>query len=49
MFKKGNRYITSDVDSHSGGTWKMADSIRNLGSKSTRMGTYDANLNWIAP
>ncbi|WP_277491241.1 MULTISPECIES: toxin C-terminal domain-containing protein [unclassified Breznakia] len=49
VFRKGNRYITPDVDAHSGGVWKMADSIKNLGSKSTRMGTYDANLNWIAP
>ena len=47
VFKKGNRYITPDVDSHSGGTWKMADSVRNLNSKNTRLGTFDENLNWI--
>lgn len=44
VFKQGNKYITPDVDAHSGGTWKMADSVENLGSKSTRTGTFDANL-----
>ena len=47
VYKKGNRYITPDVDAHNGGVWKMADSVKNLGSKSTRMGTYDANLKRI--
>lgn len=47
VFKKGNKYITLDVDQHSGGVWKMADSIRNLGRKNTRMGTYDADLKRI--
>ena len=43
------RYITADVDSHVGGVWKAADTIANLGSKSTRSGTYNALLEWIAP
>jgi hypothetical protein len=47
VYKKGNLYITPDVDSHNGGVWKMASSIRNLGSKSTRIGTYDGNLRKI--
>ncbi|MBO8176867.1 MAG: hypothetical protein H0Z31_05335 [Bacillus sp. (in: Bacteria)] len=47
VFKKGNRYITPDVDSHSGGVWKMATSVKNLGSKKTRLGTYDASLKRI--
>lgn len=47
VYKKGNRYITPDVDSHNGGAWKMADSVKNLGTKSSRMGTYDSNLNRI--
>ena len=47
VFKKGNRYITPDVDSHNGGIWKMADSIKDLGSRKSRMGTYDANLERI--
>ncbi|SFX09992.1 intein C-terminal splicing region/intein N-terminal splicing region/RHS repeat-associated core domain-containing protein [Thermoactinomyces sp. DSM 45891] len=45
--KKKNLYITPDVDSHNGGAWKMADSVRNLGSKKTRMGTFDEDLNKI--
>ena len=47
VFKKGNRYITPDVDCHNGGVWKMADSVENLAKKQTRMGTYDINLNRI--
>lgn len=47
VFKKGNRYITPDVDSHNGGIWKMADSVKNLGSRKSRMGTYNANLERI--
>lgn len=47
VFKKGNLYITPDVDGHNGGIWKMATSIENLKSKKTRLGTYDINLNRI--
>jgi len=47
VYKRGNRYITPDVDCHNVGAWKMADSVKNSASKSTRMGTYDINLNWI--
>jgi hypothetical protein len=50
----GPMYITPDVGSgvgaggaHSGGSWKGADSIGDLGSKSTRQGTYDENLTRI--
>ena len=43
------RYITADADVHSGGVWKAANSIVNLGSKATRSGTYNALLEWIAP
>lgn len=39
VFKKGNKYITPDVDGHNGGVWKMASSVKNLGSKRTRKGT----------
>jgi filamentous hemagglutinin len=38
VFQAGNKYITPDVDGHSGGVWKMFD--RN----GTRLGTYDAKL-----
>jgi hypothetical protein len=44
IYKKGNKYITPDIDGHNGGVWKMANSIKNLASKATRMGTYDINL-----
>ncbi|AJH01452.1 hypothetical protein LF65_04923 [Clostridium beijerinckii] len=44
---KLKKYITPDVDSHNGGVWKMANSIEELASKRTRLGTYDANLNRI--
>lgn len=47
IFKKGNKYITPDVDSHNGGVWKMADSIDGLNSKKTRLGTYDKDLKRI--
>lgn len=45
--KKGKTYITPDLDSHSGGVWKAAGSVEDLGGKSTRWGTYDADLNRI--
>jgi RHS repeat-associated protein len=47
VFKKGNRYITRDVDGHSGGAWKVANSVKDLGTKSGRLGTYDRNLKKI--
>ena len=47
VFKKGNRYISPDVDIHNGGVWKMANSVAKLASRTSRMVTYDANLNRI--
>uniref|UniRef100_UPI00403F098E toxin C-terminal domain-containing protein n=1 Tax=Solibacillus sp. FSL R5-0449 TaxID=2921639 RepID=UPI00403F098E len=44
---KGPKYISVDKDGHNGGTWKGASSIKNLGSKKTRSGTYDEELNRI--
>jgi RHS repeat-associated protein len=41
------KYITPDVDKHNGGFWKAADSVKNLGSKRTRSGTFDENLNRV--
>jgi hypothetical protein len=49
VFTHGKRYIVQDIDSHSGGTWKMARSVDALRKKDARMGTYDHELNWIAP
>jgi hypothetical protein len=45
--KRDLQYIVEDIDSHNGGIWKGADSIRNLGSRTTRSGTYDQFLNRI--
>ncbi|MFC0399144.1 RHS repeat-associated core domain-containing protein [Paraburkholderia rhizosphaerae] len=44
IYQDGKRFITRDVDGHNGGAWKMADSVQNLGSKNTRLGTFDASL-----
>lgn len=51
--KKTKTYISQDVGSangmgpHNGGVWKMAKSPNDLNKKSTRMGTYDKELNKI--
>lgn len=47
VFRRGNDYITRDVDGHNGGAWKMAKSVKDLARKETRSGTYDANLKRI--
>jgi hypothetical protein len=47
VYKYGKNYITRDTEGHIGGAWKMAKSPESLGSKATRMGTYDENLKWI--
>ncbi|HDK7166222.1 TPA: hypothetical protein PTV44_000025 [Clostridium botulinum] len=33
------------VDRHNRGVWKIANSVKDLFSKKTSLGTYDANLN----
>lgn len=38
VYKKGNRYISPDVDSHNGGVWKIFD------RKGRRLGTADKDL-----
>lgn len=46
--KKTKTYITQDIGGpHNGGVWKMAKTVEKLGSRDTRMGTYDANLDRI--
>lgn len=43
---KGNpRYITRDRKGHSGGAWKGANKVKDLGSRTRRTGTYDEFLN----
>jgi len=44
VFKKGREYITRDIDGHLGGAWKKATSVKKLGSKTTRDGTFSADL-----
>ena len=44
IFTNGKNYISADVTSHNGGFWKMADSVKGLNSKATRIGTYDKYL-----
>jgi len=38
------QYISPDFDSHVGGAWKVASSVKNLGSRATRTGTFDLYL-----
>ena len=47
IFTNGKNYITPDNTGHNGGIWKMAKTIKGLGKKETRMGTYDRNLKRI--
>ncbi|GGG05912.1 hypothetical protein GCM10010912_58210 [Paenibacillus albidus] len=47
VYSDGKNYIVQDIDSHNGGIWKMAKSINELTSKSTRSGTFDALLTKI--
>jgi len=44
VYRMDNKYVVRDVDGHNGGVWKMADSPAALGSKTTRSGTYNADL-----
>lgn len=41
---KGLPYITPDADSHKGGAWKAAKTVAALGSKQTRLGTFNEDL-----
>lgn len=41
---KGLRYISADIDSHSGGIWKAGASIKDLIHKESRTGTFNWNL-----
>ena len=44
MFKVGKKYVSWDTGGHNGGVWKMANTIDDLRSKTTRLGTYDMDL-----
>ncbi len=41
VYKKGNKYISRDVDSHNGGVWKV---FEKQGNKLKRAGTADKDL-----
>ncbi|TDO30238.1 putative RNase toxin 21 of polymorphic toxin system [Kribbella sp. VKM Ac-2527] len=47
VFQRGGSYIVQDTTAHSGGVWKIATSVKELGSKNTRTATTDALLNVI--
>lgn len=47
VFSNGKRYISPDRDGHNGGIWKMSKKLKQLDSRETRMGTYDAELNRV--
>jgi hypothetical protein len=49
VFTNGKNFIVQDIDSYSGGLWKMAKTVSDLGSKRTRVGTYDYNLDYVGP
>lgn len=45
VYRKGREYISPDIDGHNGGVWKKCTgNIKNLRSKKTRDGTYNADL-----
>jgi hypothetical protein len=48
VFTNGKTFITQDTTAHTGGLWKMADSVQDLRA-GARLGTFDYDLNWIAP
>jgi hypothetical protein len=48
VFTNGKTYIAQDRTSHTGGLWKMANSVQQLRHRD-QLGTYDYKLNWIAP
>jgi hypothetical protein len=47
VFQRVGSYIVQDTTAHSGGVWKIANSVKGLGSKDTRTATTDALLNVI--
>jgi hypothetical protein len=45
VFSRGGSFIVQDTTSHSGGIWKLANSVNALKTKSSRVGATDALLN----
>ena len=45
VYRRGNEYISPDVDRHNGGIWKKATGdAANLRNKTTRDGTFNEDL-----
>ena len=45
VYRRGNEFISPDVDRHNGGIWKKAmGDAANLRNKTTRDGTYNEDL-----
>jgi len=44
IYTDGKLYLSRDVDGHNGGAWKVANSAKDLGSKDTRVGTFNSDL-----
>jgi Novel toxin 21 len=44
VYRRGKSFISRDVDGHNGGVWKEASSPEGLVSKTTRNGTFNADL-----
>ena len=47
VYTNGKNYISRDADSHNGGVWKKAKSVKELQNRNSRLGTYDENLKKI--
>jgi len=44
VYSNGKTFISPDIDGHNGGMWKAAKSLKDLGSKKTRLGTFDSTF-----
>lgn len=47
VYTNGDIYISPDTDSHNGGAWKAAKSLKEIMNRETRLGTYDENFKRI--
>ena len=47
ILTNGKVFISPDLTEHNTEGWKMAKTIKELGNKTTRTGTFDSNLNLI--
>ena len=47
ILTNGKVFISPDLTEHNTEGWKMAKTIKELGNKTTRTGTFDSNLNFM--